>query len=125
MNLRGIANGVITSVNPNQKAILKINIGNTVDATGNQIPQFDEKGITVQPQSIDTKDLEHLNLINQQGQFLYAYASGQISGLRRSKGLGNERVIFTAYGEKEASEWIVKRVLESYADWVKVLLCRQ
>lgn len=125
MNLRGIANSVITSVNPNQQATLKINVGNTVDDAGNQIPQFDEKEITVQPQSIETKDLEHLNLISQQGQFLYAYASGQISGLRRSQGLGNESVIFTAYGELEPSEWIVKRVIESYSDWVKVLLCRQ
>ena len=125
MNLRGIANGVITSVNPNQKAILKINIGNTVDETGNQIPQFEEKEIAVQPQSIETKDLEHLNLISQQGQFLYAYASGKISGLRRSQGMGTEMLIFTAYGEGSPSEWVVKRVIESYSDWVKVLLCRQ
>ena len=113
MNLRGIANSVITSVNPNQKAILKINIGNMVDDTGNQIPKFEEKEITVQPQSIETKDLEHLNLISQQGQFLYAYASGQISGLRRSQGLGTEMLIFTAYGEANPSEWVVKRVIES------------
>ena len=125
MNLRGIANGVITSINPNQPAILKVNIGNDVDETGKQIPKFDTSPITIQPQSIDTSDLEHLDLISQQGQFLYAYANGKISAIRRSQGLGNERVIFTAYSESEPSEWIVKRVLESYADWVKVLLCRQ
>ena len=102
-----------------------VNIGNTVDDTGKQVPKFDTSNISIQPQSIDTGDLEHLNLISQQGQFLYAYASGQISAIRRSQGLGNERIIFTAYGESGASEWIVKRVLESYSDWAKVLLCRQ
>ena len=125
MNLRGIANGIITGINPNQSAILRVNDGFESDDAGKQTPKFTEKDITIQPQSIDTADLEHLNLINQQGQYLYAYANGQISAIRRSLGLGNERIIFTPYGETEPTEWIVKRVIESYADWVKVLLCRQ
>ena len=125
MNLRSIANSVITSVNPNQSAILKINEGNTVDDEGNQIPRLAETLITIQPQSIATSDLEHLNLTSQQGQFLYAYANGSISALRRSLGKGSERIVFTPYGEDSPVEWIVKQVIESYPDWVKVLLWRQ
>ena len=125
MNLRSIANSVITSVNPNQSAILKINEGNTVDDEGNQIPRLTETPITIQPQSIATADLEHLNLVSQQGQFLYAYANGSISALRRSLGKGSERIVFTPYGENSPVEWIVKQVIESYPDWVKVLLWRQ
>ena len=125
MNLRSIANSVITSVNPNQSAILKINEGNTVDDEGNQIPRLTETRITIQPQSIATADLEHLNLVSQQGQFLYAYANGSISALRRSLGKGSERIVFTPYGENSPVEWIVKQVIESYPDWVKVLLWRQ
>lgn len=125
MNLRGIANGIITSVNPNQEAILKINNGYTVDDEGNQIPNLTETPITIQPQSIATPDLEHLNLVSQQGQFLYAYANGQISALRRSLGKGAERIVFTPYGEDVLVEWVVKQVIESYPDWVKVLLWRQ
>lgn len=125
MNLRSIANSVITSVNPNQSAILKINEGNTVDDEGNQIPRLTETPITIQPQSIATADLEHLNLVSQQGQFLYAYANGSISALRRSLGKGSERIVFTPYGEDSPVEWIVKQVIESYPDWVKVLLWRQ
>ena len=34
MNLRAIANGAITSVNPNLPAVLKLNNGYTTDATG-------------------------------------------------------------------------------------------
>lgn len=125
MNLSGIANSVISGVNPNQKAALKINTGSTVDDSGKVKPCFTEQPITIQPQSLSTADLDHLNLINQQGQFMYAYITGQISAIRRSQGKGAEHVMFTAYGENEPSDWVVKQVVESYATWCKVLLWRQ
>ncbi|PIT41810.1 hypothetical protein, partial [Snodgrassella alvi] len=95
MNLRAMANGVITGVNPDQKAVLRVNTGNAVDDAGRIIPAFTEKPISIQLQSISTADLEHLNLINQQGQFIYAYVSGQLAAIRRAQGKGAERVIFT------------------------------
>lgn len=125
MNLSGLANSVISGVNPNQKAVLKINTGSTVDDSGKVNPCFTEQPITIQPQSLSTADLDHLNLINQQGQFMYAYITGQISAIRRSQGKGAEHVMFTAYGEDGASDWVVKQVVESYATWCKVLLWRQ
>lgn len=125
MNLRGMANSIIAGVNPNQEAVLKINSGSAVDKSGAVAPCFEEKPITIQLQSISSADLEHLNLVNQQGQFIYAYLTGQIAAIRRSQGKGAERVIFTAYGENETSEWMVKQVLESYPEWCKVLLWRQ
>lgn len=125
MNLRNIANGVVASVNPNMAAVLRMNDGFTVDDAGNQIANFIETDITIQTQSIATADLEHLNLVNQQGQFIYAYANGQIGALRRTQGKGAEQIMFTAYGENEPCTWLVKQVLESYATWVKVLLWRQ
>lgn len=125
MNLSGIANSVISGVNPNQKAVLKISTGSTVDDSGKVKPCFTEQAITIQPQSLSTADLDHLNLVNQQGQFMYAYVSGQISAIRRSQGKGAEHIMFTAYGETELSNWVVKQVVESYATWCKVLLWRQ
>lgn len=125
MNLRVMANSIIAGVNPNQQAVLKISTGSDVDDSGKVVPSFTEQPITIQPQSISTADLEHLNLINQQGQFMYAYITGQISAIRRSQGKGAEHVMFTAYGENEPSDWVVKQVVESYATWCKVLLWRQ
>ena len=125
MNLRSIANSVTTSINPNIDAILRVNEGHTVNDAGKQIPSFTETSITVQPQSLSTQDLEHLNLMSQQGQFIYAYANGRISALRRSLGKGAEQIVFTPYGEDEPVAWRVKQVIESYPDWVKVLLWRQ
>ena len=125
MNLSAIANGMTSSVNPNMQAILKVNEGYEVDDYGDQIPKFIEHTITIQTQSMSTADLERLNYISQQGQFLYAYANGSISALRRSQGKGSEMMVFKPYGEDVDAEWLVKQVVESYPDWVKVVLWRQ
>lgn len=125
MNLSAIANGMTSSVNPNMQAILKVNDGYEVDDYGDQIPKFIEHTITIQTQSMSTADLERLNYASQQGQFLYAYANGSVSALRRSQGKGAEMMIFKPYGEDADAEWLVKQVVESYPDWVKVVLWRQ
>ncbi len=125
IDVRGIANGLIVSVNPNINAILVVSTGYAIDEAGEQIPDYTEHEITVQLQSLSTQDLEHLGAINQQGQFIYAYARGQISALRRAKDKGSDKMRFAAYGEDEVSEWNVTQVIESYPTWVKVLLWRQ
>ena len=125
MNLSAIANGMTSSVNPNMQAILKVNEGYEVDDYGDQIPKFIEHTITIQTQSMSTADLERLNYASQQGQFLYAYANGSVSALRRSQGKGAEMMTFKPYGEDVDADWMVKQVVESYPDWVKVVLWRQ
>ena len=125
MNLSAIANGMTSSVNPNMQAILKVNEGYEVDDYGDQIPKFIKHTITIQTQSMSTADLERLNYASQQGQFLYAYVNGSVSALRRSQGKGAEMMIFKPYGEDADAEWLVKQVVESYPDWVKVVLWRQ
>ena len=96
-----------------------------MDEYGIQVPKYIEHQIMIQTQSMSTADLEHLNYVNQQGQFLYAYTNGSISALRRSQGKGAEMMVFKPYGEDAEAEWLVKQVVESYPDWVKVVLCRQ
>ena len=125
MNLSAIANGITSSINPNIKAVLKVNDGYDVDEYGIQVPKYTEHQIMIQTQSMSTADLEHLNYVSQQGQFLYAYANGSISALRRSQGKGSEMMVFKPYGEDLDAEWMVKQVVESYPDWVKVVLWRQ
>lgn len=125
MNLRAIANGMTSSVNPNMAAVLKVSDGYDVDDYGAQVPKYTEQQILIQTQSMSTADLERLNYVSQQGQFLYAYANGSISALRRSLGKGSEMMVFKPYGEDVDAEWMVKQVVESYPDWVKVVLWRQ
>ncbi|EPF5868880.1 hypothetical protein MWX50_000410 [Morganella morganii] len=101
------------------------NDGYETDEAGATTPKFTSHDISVQLQSLSTQDLEHLGVINQQGQFIYGYARGQISALRRAKKQGADKLRFRAYGEDEESEWLVTQVIESYPSWVKVLLWRQ
>lgn len=125
MNLRNIANSVITGINPNITARLLVNQGYDVDDYGNQIPKHEEIPVEIQTQSLSTQDLQHLNLMAQQGSFLYAYSDQMMYALRRSLNLGQDKLIFKAYGETEESEWIIKMINESYHNWNKVLVWRQ
>ena len=120
MNLRAIANGAITSVNPNLPAVLKLNDGYTTDATGKRESGYSEHSVTIQ-----TQTLSLFEGLAQQGTLLYAYVTGQFHGLRRQSGKGADKLVFAAYGENETTEWLVKQVVESWPDWCKVLLWRQ
>lgn len=125
INVRAIANTAIQCVNPDLSAVLLANDGYDTDEAGFQTPKFAEYAISIQLQSLSTADLEHLGVINQQGEFIYGYARGQIEAIRRAKQKGADKISFIAYGESEPSEWLVTQVIESYPSWVKVLLCRQ
>lgn len=125
IKVRALANIAIQCVNKNLPAVLMANDGYEIDESGKQIAKYTESDISVQLQSLSTQDLEHLGVINQQGQFIYGYARGQISALRRAKKQGADKLRFNAYGEDEESEWLVTQVIESYLSWVKVLLWRQ
>lgn len=125
IKVRAIANSAIQVVNKNLPATLIANEGFEIIPGGKQVPKLASYEISVQMQSLSTQDLEHLGVINQQGEFIYCYARGQIEAIRRAKDKGADKVNFVAYGESEPSEWLVTKVIESYPSWVKVLLWRQ
>lgn len=125
IKVRALANTAIQCVNKNLSAVLMANDGYEIDESGRQIAKYAESDISVQLQSLSTQDLEHLGVITQQGEFIYGYARGQISALRRAKQQGQDKLRFAAYGEDDASVWNVTKVIESYPSWVKVLLWRQ
>lgn len=125
MNLRAIANRAISAVNPNIKAILKLNTGLTVDETGKRVSTFEEIPVYIQTQMLSTQELSMFDSLNQQGQLLNVYITGQFHTLRRIAGKGADKLIFTAFGENEPSEWLIRTVAESWAKWCKVVVCRQ
>lgn len=125
IKVRAIANSTIQAVNKNLPATLVANEGFEIIPGGKQVPKLASYEISVQMQSLSTQDLEHLGVINQQGEFIYCYARGKIEAIRRAKDKGADKISFVAYGESEPSEWLVTKVIESYPSWVKVLLWRQ
>lgn len=123
MNLYAIANSVITSVNKNTEALLKVSTGYTTTPDGTQVPQYIVQPKVIQAQNMSVEDLKHLGFINQQGQFLSVYAEGMIPAIRRGMELGTSIIVTIPYGEVDPVEWQVKAVLECYEDhWVRVLI---
>lgn len=125
IKVRAIANSAIQVVNKNLPATLVANEGFEIIPGGKQVPKLTSYEISAQMQSLSTQELEHLGVINQQGEFIYCYARGKIEAIRRAKDKGADKISFVAYGESEPSEWLVTKVIESYPSWVKVLLWRQ
>lgn len=125
MNLRSIANGAISTINPNIPATLKLNTGIKTDDTGRRTSSFDEIEVKIQAQSLSTQDLALFETLAQQGQMLNVYVSGQIHALRRISQQGADKLVFTAFGENQPSEWLIKSVAESYPNWCKVVVWRQ
>lgn len=125
MNLRAIANSITRGVNPNNtQAILCTNMGYTIARGGVQTPSYTESPIEIQTQSIESDELDHLNLVSQQGQYNFVYANGLISAQRRSLDKGEDLLKFKPYGENDVVTWKVVKVMESYPDWVKLLVHR-
>lgn len=125
MNLRAIANSITRGINPNNtQATLMTNDGFDIIAGGKKVPKYIESTIEIQTQSIESDELNHLNLIAQQGQYNFVYANGLISAQRRTLSKGEDMLRFKPYGEDDEVVWKVVKVMESYPDWVKVLVHR-
>lgn len=125
INVRALANAATQNVNPNRVVTLQVNDGYDVDDYGKQIPKFIEEEIEIQQQSLSSQEKFNLDLINKQGEFTSIYAFGAIDGIRRWLQKGSSRFIFPAYGEVESVVWNVEQVMESYANWTRVLAWRQ
>lgn len=125
MNLRNIANSVTRGINPNYDVILRVNTGYTINDYGEQVPSFTDSEINIQLQSLQTSDLQFLDLVQQQGTFIYAYTDANVFAQLRKDSKGNDKMIFSRYRDDKPSEWLVKQVVEEYHNWVKVLLWLQ
>lgn len=122
MRVRMMANSITRGVNSNiPDATLLTNMGFTIAPNGKQLPSYANSTIEIQTQSIETEQLQHLNLVSQQGQYSYIYANGLISAQRRTLSLGSDLLVFAPYGESDTVAWRVLKVIESYSDWVKLL----
>lgn len=123
MNLRGMANGVTRSVNPNIPATLKRSAGYVTDVAGKRTPQFQELTGTIQVQPMGTGDLQHAEFLNLQGVLRAVYIHGNWAGVVRGETKGGDVLIFSEAGESKT--WNVVNVVEAWPDWTKVIVCLQ
>lgn len=121
MDLRGLANGVSSTVNPNQTVRVSRSTGYTIGTGRKQVPSYaapvEGPG---QVQALDGKDLQQLDGLNIQGTIRAIYLRGALAGVIRPDGTGGD-LVETADGRT----WLVVKVLESWPTWTKAAIVLQ
>ena len=122
MDLRGLANAVTSTVNPNETVTVLRSTGYTIGAGAKQVPSYaapvDGPG---QVQALDADDIKQLDGLNIQGVIRAIYLRGTLAGVIRPDGTGGDIV----KRKNETETWLVVKVLESWPDWTKAAIVRQ
>ena len=120
MDLRGLANGVTATVNPNKTVTVRRSTGYTIGAGRKQVPAYaDPVTGPAQIQALDANDIKQLDGLNIQGTVRAIYLRGVLAGVVRPDGTGGDLV------EIGAETWLVVKVLEGWPTWTKAAICLQ
>ena len=120
MDLRGIANGVTTTVNPNKTVTVRRSTGYTIGAGRKQVPGYaDPVTGPAQIQALDANDIKQLDGLNIQGTVRAIYLRGVLAGVVRPDGTGGDLV------EVDGQTWLVVKVLEGWPTWTKAAIVLQ
>ena len=127
MDLRGLANGVTTTVNPNQTVTVLRSTGFTTGAGAKQVPSY-AAPVTGpgQIQALDADDIKQLDGLNIQGTIRAIYLRGTLAGVVRPNQTGGDLVTIAAPAPVALrGTWLVVKVLESWPDWTKAAIVLQ
>lgn len=116
MNLRGIANGLTSTINPNVAGVFQVNTGFTTQPGGKRVPEYSSVDVTVQLQELSSTDLKQVDAINIQGILRSAYLNGNFNGINRPDQKGGDILMI---GHEK---WLVVKVPELWPDWCKVII---
>ena len=120
MDLRGIANGVSSTVNPNKTVTVRRSTGYTIGAGRKQVPGYaDPVTGPGQIQALDANDIKQLDGLNIQGTVRAIYLRGVLAGVVRPDGTGGDLV------EVDGQTWLVVKVLEGWPTWTKAAIVLQ
>ena len=120
MDLRGIANGVTGTVNPNKTVTVRRSTGYTIGAGRKQVPSYaDPVTGPGQIQALDANDIKQLDGLNIQGTVRAIYLRGVLAGVIRPDGTGGDLV------EVDGQTWLVAKVLEGWPTWTKAAIVLQ
>jgi hypothetical protein len=120
MDLRGLANGVTSTVNPNKTVTVRRSTGYTIGAGRRQVPSY-AAPVTGpgQIQALDANDIKQLDGLNVQGTIRAIYLRGNLAGVIRPDGTGGDIV------QIAGQDWLVVKVLEGWPTWTKAAICLQ
>ena len=120
MDLRGLANGVTSTVNPNKTVTVRRSTGYTIGAGRKQVPSY-AAPVTGpgQIQALDANDIKQLDGLNIQGTIRAIYLRGALAGVVRPDGTGGDIV------QIDGQNWLVVKVLEGWPTWTKAAIVLQ
>lgn len=122
MDLRGIANSVTSTVNPNETVTVLRSTGYTTGSGARQVPSYaDPVSGPAQLQALSTSDVAQLDGLNIQGVIKAIYLRGALAGVVRPDGTGGDII---QIGDP-AKNWLVVRVLENWPNWTKAAIVLQ
>ena len=120
MDLRGLANGVTATVNPNKTVTVRRSTGYTIGAGRKQVPGYaDPVTGPAQIQALAANDIKQLDGLNIQGTVRAIYLRGVLAGVVRPDGTGGDLV------EVDGQTWLVVKVLEGWPTWTKAAIVLQ
>ena len=127
MDLRGLANGVTTTVNPNQTVTVLRSTGFTTGAGAKQVPSYAAPvSGPAQIQALDADDIKQIDGLNIQGTIRAIYLRGTLAGVVRPNQTGGDLVTIAAHAPVALrGTWLVVKVLESWPDWTKAAIVLQ
>ena len=128
MDLRGIANSVSDTVNPNIPVTVQSSTGFTIGAGLRQVPTYSSTAGFAQIQALDSSDLRQLDGLNIQGSIRAIYLRGALAGVVRANTQGGDLVVISAgpaIPPALVGTWLIVKVLESWPNWSKAAITLQ
>ncbi|WP_333602758.1 hypothetical protein [Atlantibacter hermannii] len=116
MNLRGIANGLTSRINPNVAGIFQVNTGFTTLPGGKRVPSYNNVDVSVQFQELSSTDLKQIDAVNIQGILRSAYLNGNFNGVNRPEQKGGDIL------QVGSDKWLVVKVPELWPEWCRVIV---
>lgn len=122
MDLRGLANSISRTVNPNEIVTILRSTGFTIGSGARQIPTYaDPISGPAQIQALDSDDIKQLDGLNIQGVIRAIYLRGSLAGVIRPDQIGGDIV-----KRKNGTElWLITKVLETWPNWTKAVIILQ
>jgi len=123
INLRGIANAAIQSINPNIPVSISVPNGYTIDPdTLIQIPAYTTLAAFGNVQALSSDDLKQIDGLNQEGILRAVYLYGNFNGVLRPDNQPTTVLTFSTNesGVTKDRSWNVFRVFEAWQTWCKV-----
>lgn len=126
INVRGLANAAIQTVNRNITGKWLQNTGSyTTDKAGHRVPETSLVEWPMQVQPVTTGDIKLIDGLNIQGVLRGVYLYGNVQGIVRADSKGGDLLMFPQSPGRDDQTWRVVQVAESWPEWTKVIVVLQ